>query len=98
MAKRGPLSKVETFYVSEHARLGKDIQEVATDLDRSVKSIEKCFTKAKKEDSKPTIVGDQFAIHKGSVVMTENASTMSDATRQTKSLTQPKHCVTKAKK
>lgn len=98
MAKRGPLSKAETFYVSEHAKLGKDIQEIATDLDRPVKSIEKCFTKAKKENSKPTIVGDQFAIHKGSVVMTENASTMSDATRKTRNLTRPKHCVTQVKK
>lgn len=96
--KRGPLSKAETFYVLEHAKTGKDIGEIAADLERSIKSIEKCYTKAKKEDNKQLTVGDQFAIHKGSVVMTENASSMSDATRKTKNLTRPNHCVTKVKK
>lgn len=97
-SKRGPLSKAETFYVAEHAKLGKDINEIAMDLDRPIKSIEKCYTKAKVDSTKQLTVGDQFAIHKGSVVMTENASTMSDATRKTKNLTAPKHCVTKVKK
>lgn len=96
--KRGPLSKAETFYISEHAKMGKEIGEIATDLDRPIKSIEKCYTKAQKEKSKSLTVGDQFAFHKGAVVMTENASTMSDATRKTRNLTRPQDCVTKAKK
>lgn len=95
--KRGPLSKAETFYIVEHAKSNKDISEIASDLDRPIKSIEKCYTKAKKDNDKPVMVGDQFAIHKGSVVMTENASAMSEATKK-KTLTRPKDCVTSIKK
>lgn len=93
--KRGPLSKAELFYVEEHAKSGKDINDIATDLDRTIKSIEKCFTKAKKEN-KPAITGDQFARRPGVTIMTENASTMGDATR-TKKSPSSLSCITKIK-
>jgi hypothetical protein len=84
-SKRGPLSKAEVFYITEHAKTGKDINDIALDLDRTIKSIEKCYTKAKKEiSSKSLTAGEQFAKHKGSIVMTENASTISDARRKVK--------------
>jgi hypothetical protein len=97
-SKRGPLSKAETFYITEHAKSGKDINEIATDLDRPAKSIQKCYTSAVKNNEKTSIVGDQFARQKGAVVMTENASTMSDATRKKRNLTRPQDCVTSVKK
>ena len=96
-SKRGPLSKAETFYVTEHAKTGKDISEIATDLDRPVKSIEKCYTKAQKDNAKSFTVGEQFAKHKGSIVMTENASTLSDATRSRSLPSKTQNCVTKIK-
>lgn len=96
-SKRGPLSKAETFYITEHAKSGKEISEIAVDLDRPIKSIEKCYTTAQKESAKSLTVGEQFAKHKGSIVMTENASTLSDATRRRSLPTKTKDCVTKIK-
>lgn len=97
-SKRGPLSKAEVFYVTEHAKSGVDINTIALDLDRPIKSIEKCFTKAKKEtSSKGLTAGDQFARHKGSVVMTENAATISDARRKVRLTQKTQNCVTQAK-
>jgi hypothetical protein len=96
-SRRGPLSKAETFYVTEHAKLGKEIQEIATDLDRPIKSIEKCYTKTQKENKEVFNVGSQMARHKGSVVMTENASTLSDSTRKVQVPTSAQNCVTKIK-
>lgn len=96
-SKRGPLSKAETFYVTEHAKSGKDITEIAVDLDRPIKSIEKCYTKAQKENVKAFTVSDQLARHKGAVVMTENASTLADARRKRSNTVKTSNCVTKIK-
>lgn len=93
--KRGPLSKAELFYIEENAKSGKDINDIATDLDRTIKSIEKRFIKAQKENKSST-TGDQFARRPGVTIMTENASTMSDATR-TKKPPSSLSCVTKIK-
>jgi len=81
MAKRGPIGKVESFYIenkiNEHS-----IEEIALDLDRSISSVEKFIKKNKINQAKPMPpVGQQFARSKGTVVMTENASSMSDHTR-----------------
>lgn len=97
-SKRGPLSKAETFYVIEHAKLGTDISEIATDLDRPIKSIEKCYTKAQADNKGNFTVGDQFARHKGSVVMTENASSMSDETKKINTPSRTQNCVTSVKR
>lgn len=96
-SKRGPLSKAETFYITEHAKIGKNINDIAVDLDRPVKSIEKCYTSAAKENNNAFVVGNQFAKHKGSVVMTENASTMADERRKVNVSTKSKDCVTKVR-
>ena len=96
--KKGPLIKVEVFYIQEHVKLGKDIHEIAADLDRGIKSIEKCVTKAQKEFApKPLTAGDQLARTKGSVVMTENASTMGDVVRKRKLPSKTASCITTAK-
>lgn len=95
-SKRGPLSKAETFYITEHAKVGKDINEIATDLDRPVKSIQKYYTSAAK-DKDAFIVGNQFAKHKGSVVMTENASSMADERRKVNTSTRSQDCVTRVR-
>lgn len=97
-SKRGPLSKAEVFYITEHAKNGKEINEIAQDLDRPAKSIEKCYTQAQKENTNILNAGNQFAKHKGSVVMTENASTLGDARRKIKTTQKTQNCITSAKK
>ena len=97
MAKKGPISKIESFYIDNNR--DKDIAEIAVDLDRSVSSIEKYLKKNVTEAPRQTSVkaGDQFARNdRGSVVMTENASQMSDERRKTV-IKKPSHCVTKIK-
>jgi hypothetical protein len=97
MAKKGPISKIESFYIDNNR--DKDIAEIAVDLDRSVSSIEKYLKKNATEAPRQTSVkaGDQFARNdKGSVVMTENASQISDEKRKTV-IKKPSHCVTKIK-
>lgn len=96
-SKRGPLSKAEVFYVQEHVKSGKDPIEIANDLDRTLKSIEKCVTQAQKANSSAKfIAGNQFAKKNGSVVMTENASTLADSKRKVVRSTHS-NCVTKIK-
>lgn len=108
-SKRGPLSKVEIFYVEEHIKIGKNLNDIATDLDRPVKSIEK-FAKKLSKPSKTSqqikqenvtsprlIAGDQFIKQRGSTIMTENASTISDSRRRSIS-SKTQNCVTKVKK
>lgn len=96
-SKRGPLSKAELFYITEHAKSGKAVQDIAVDLDRPVKSIEKCFIKAQKEAGTSLTAGSQFAKYKGATMMTENASTLGDESR--KRVKQPiKSCITSIKK
>lgn len=97
-SRRGPLSKAEIFYVTEHAKSGTDINIIASDLDRPIKSIQKCFTKAKKDnEAKPLTAGDQFARHNGTVVMTENAATLADARRKIRVPQKAKDCITQVK-
>ena len=96
-SKRGPLSKAETFYITEHAKIGKNINDIAVDLDRPVRSIQKCYTSASKENNNAFVVGNQFAKHKGSVVMTENASSMADERRKVNVSTRSKDCVTRVR-
>lgn len=97
-SKRGPLSKAEVFYITEHAKSGKNIDEIALDLDRPIKSVQSCYTKAQKEANTTFNVGQQFAKHKGSVVMTQNASELSDATRHIRTTKKTQDCITSAKK
>jgi 3-phosphoglycerate kinase len=99
MAKKGPISKIEAFYIESKQR-DLTLAEIAVDLDRSVSSIEKYLKKSVAEVPRQTgvKVGDQFARNdRGSVVMTENASQMSDEKRKS-SVRKPQHCVTKIKK
>ena len=89
MSKRGPLSKIEKFYIEQNCDM--DIDQLSSDLDRA-KSVVKAhagkFQKNKKntEDTKeakePTHLASQIPSSKGSTVMTENGSTISDEFRK----------------
>lgn len=94
MTKRGPLAKAEKFYIAKNLNT-MDLDTIAKDLDRTVNSIKKYATKVE-EEQVPTI-GDQFAKNgKGSVVMTENASSMIDVQKKPTKRYRD-NCVTKIK-
>lgn len=91
MAKKGPIGKVEAFYIDHHYQTATS-SDLALDLDRTVRSIElyikKNFTDKQKsitsikQDNGTLTAGDQFIRENGAVIMTENASTISDETRK----------------
>lgn len=95
MGKRGPLGKAEIFYIEEHYKSGKPIEDIAQDLDRSNNSIQSHIESS--NISKKTIIEEQFVYKRGSTIMTENASTMIDSKRQ-KTVDINKSCVTRIKK
>jgi hypothetical protein len=101
MAKRGPLSKVESFYVENNYKK-LDLAEIAVDLDRSIKSIENYvkknvinFKKNNDRDKPAMNIGEQFIRKAGSTVMSENASSLIDETRS--SSVARKDCITTIK-
>ena len=89
MSKRGPLSKIEKFYIEQNCDM--DIDQLSSDLDRAksvVKAHASKFQKNKKntedtrEKKEPTHLASQIPSSKGSTVMTENGSTISDEFRK----------------
>lgn len=90
--KKGPIGKVEAFYIDNHYRT-KSVEDIATDLGRSITSVEKYITKNHVRQKPTVTVGDQFSRREGVTIMTENASTMSDSRKSKKPIN--KSCVTK---
>lgn len=83
MAKKGPIGKVEGFYIQNNYK-NLDLEQIASDLDRSRSSVE-TYIKKNKLESNPVSgikAGDHFAKRNGSVVMTETASSLSDNNRK----------------
>jgi hypothetical protein len=96
MTKRGPIGKVELFYIENKVN-EKSIEEIALDLDRSIDSVNKAIKKNKIEiRPKETVVSQQFVRERGSVIMTENASSMIDSKRSARQKNN-NNCVTKIK-
>ncbi len=94
--KKGPLGKAEIFYIEEKYKNGTEIEEISTDLSRPQFMIEKHIAKNKIQQVKKTGMeaGEHFAKHKGTIVMTENASTLADAQKKV-TVKKPSSCVTK---
>jgi hypothetical protein len=89
MTKSGPLSKAERFYIENNLSLTVD--ELCLDLNRPKTTVEK-FLKTIAKNGPPvkaeTLLMKQFANNKkGSVVMTENASSMGDDLRRQRAKT-----------
>lgn len=95
MAKTGPLGKAEAFYIEEKFKSGESVQQIATDLDRASRAIEKHIKKSKVEKPK-TLIGQQFVHQGGSTIMTENASQMIDQGRKARSIGKSS-CIAKIK-
>ena len=91
MSKKGPLTKVDKFYIENNS--GLTVEELASDLNRSVATISK-HRKTKtehvssiKEDTNSSIVGNLMGNttasqkRKGVTIMTPAASELSDETK-----------------
>ena len=88
--KRGPLNRVEKFYIDNHS--DKDVKDIAEDLNRNQKIISKYLdskpeaehtSKAQDEQKETVIAGELFG-HKegrGVTVMTPAASETADAAK-----------------
>tara|TARA_B100001939_G_C16556626_1_gene452557 strand:+ start:82 stop:381 length:300 start_codon:yes stop_codon:yes gene_type:complete len=78
MSKRGPLSKIEKFYIEQNLDLG--VEKLASDLDRAKSVVtayaSKCDPPVQKE--KTELSEQIFSNKRGSTVMTENGSMLSD--------------------
>jgi hypothetical protein len=95
MAKKGPIGKVEGFYI-ENNYPQIDVSQLASDLDRPKSSVENYIKKNVKSKKPNTVtVGDQLARRPGVVTMTENASSMSDSIRKNKSTSKVRGCTVK---
>lgn len=89
MSKRGPLSKIEKFYIEQNLDLGVD--KLATELDRAKSVVKAYASKCDKAPNPPvqkqeTELSEQiFSNKRGSTVMTENGSMLSDDFRSQES-------------
>jgi len=100
MVKKGPIGKVEGFYIEQNYK-NMDIAEIATDLNRPITSVEnyikKHIVKATQTvaTSSGLKAGDQFIRQDGITIMSENASTLGDAKKAKSTRSNP--CITKIK-
>lgn len=100
MVKKGPIGKVEAFYIEQNYK-NMDIAQIATDLNRPITSVENYIKKNIVKTTQTTATsgglkaGDQFVRKDGITIMTENASTIGDAKKQRPSKTNT--CITKIK-
>jgi hypothetical protein len=99
MVKKGPIGKVEAFYIENNYE-NKTAQDIAKDLNRNIKSVQGHITKVVQGKAKNSSMkaGDAFAYNdKGSTVMTENASSIADVNKKI-GPRYNKNCVTNIKK
>ena len=83
MSKKGPLSKIEKFYIENN--IESDIETISKDLGRTSSIILKHIEEnCPKNDPRIINVGDLMAKKKerGVTIMTESASAASDSTKQ----------------
>jgi hypothetical protein len=98
MVKKGPLGKVEIFYLEKNIELGLSLDQIAVDLNRNLSTIKNYIDKhyTKPSNNNPFNVGSQFISQNGATIMTENASTLSDSTKKLSRKQSP--CTTKIKR
>jgi len=92
--KTGPLSKVEAYYIDGHFE-DIDASDIAEDLNRAIKTVENYIKKNHKKKKQKTGMeaGEHFIRQKGVTIMSENASTISDANKKPKKAS-AQSCVT----
>ena len=105
MTKTGPLSKAEKFYIENKYSEKMNVDRLCKELDRTKKSVQNFINKndllenEEEPKEKETLLSQQFAKSGGSIVMTPNASIMSDEMRASfnQNKSERRKCVTKIK-
>lgn len=98
MTKKGPLSKVEKFFI-ENNHKEMDIEQLCKEMGRTKGVVQKCVTECNSKQSKKfSSIDSQFARNdKGATVMTPNASQMIDERRRSGSTSRQERCTTSIK-
>lgn len=98
MTKKGPLGKAEIYYVEGHCD-EQDAKQIAKDLDRPIATVKKHIDKVKKENPQDhrLTAGKQMARQEGVVIMTENASSVSDTRGRGKNPERTRQCTVSIK-
>jgi hypothetical protein len=94
MTKKGPLGTAEIFYVHQHLKT-QDVGQIAKDLDRPLVTIQREADKVEEQNPVPLTAGEQMARRDGVVLMTENASALSD--NKKRSVSNTRDCITNIK-
>lgn len=97
MSKRGPLSKIEKFYIEQN--LGIGIDKLSSELDRAKSVVKayakKCESKEHQIQKEPTKISENiFSNKKGSTVMTETGSMLGDDFKQKNVQKKRSNCTT----
>tara|TARA_R110000796_G_scaffold88809_5_gene191675 strand:+ start:922 stop:1218 length:297 start_codon:yes stop_codon:yes gene_type:complete len=98
MTKKGPLSKVEKFFIENNYK-EMDVEKLCKEMDRTKGVVQKCVTECNtKESKKFSTIDSQFARNdKGATVMTPNASQMIDEMRGHGNNSRQERCTTSIK-
>ena len=98
MVKKGPLGKAEEFYIKHHHK-EHNLDDICKELDRAKSLVKRHITKCKEQEEDENILtaGKQFAYSKGSTIMTQNASQLSDDARSIKTTSRQESCTTRIK-
>ena len=96
MAKKGPLSKIEKFYI-EHNHENMTVEDFCKTLDRAKGIVRKYIAECKSSSESNT--SSPFIHHNGSTVMTKAASERGDDNRGRNSMSgkRAENCVTRMK-
>ena len=93
--KRGKLSRIETFYIDGNR--DKTAEELATDLNRGLKVIQK-YLNDNPVESGQTLAGENIVTEKGTTIMTEAASMAADSIKTRQLPASHERCTSKIKK
>lgn len=98
MTKKGPLSKVEKFFIENNYK-EMDVEQLCKEMGRTKGVVEKCVAEINVTQSKKfSAIDSQFARNdKGATVMTPNASQMIDEMRTSGSTSRQERCTTSIK-
>lgn len=105
MSKKGPLSKIEKFYIQHNLDI-MDLDQIASDLDRPKSKVKYWKDKFVRERNTKTTgakageskIPNLIQSYRGSTVMTQAASELADATRGPRQApTRTKNCVSTIK-
>ena len=91
MAKQGPLGTAEKFYI-ESKWTGDNLEEICTSLDRSKSAVKKHVAQSKIDKPEAFGAKNLMARRDGIAMMTEDASSLSDLSRNSREAPRPQ-CV-----